>query len=127
MASYHHPGDHRSGEHDGKLRLAVEFREVVFIGSMRNWFANHLTGHLMAALGARTLGAHSSTVTVDVERGDIENAVRAIRSAVAELNEKYPMLLAQHEEESQRRRVEESARRRRLEADQEVIDRIMSE
>jgi len=86
-----------------------------------------LTSLIMHAVGAHSIGSSADAVHVQVPRDQLEEAVRAIRRAVAEFNVAYPSILAGHAAEVERIEAEKADERERLAADQQVIDRVMGE
>jgi hypothetical protein len=113
-----------AAERDEHVNLSVELGHVTS-GPQAPWFARHFTDHFQRALGINSLGHTAFTIRFSVKRDELKDAVRAIPLAVAEFNESYPSLLAEHEHE--RKKAEDDAKQDRLKADQQVIDRLMGE
>ncbi|MGD0084662.1 MAG: hypothetical protein ABSD78_15945 [Acidimicrobiales bacterium] len=88
---------------------------------------HELTSLIVKAVGAHSIGSSEDAVHVQVPRDQLEEAVRAIRWAVGEFNEAYPSLLVEHRREVERIEAEKAAKHERLQADQQVIDRVMNE
>lgn len=120
-------------EMEGAVPLHVIFRNVVFSPtgsadpSRPSWFAHQLLSCIRDALGLRVIGARGSVVSVTVSRDRIEEAVRAIKSAVGEFRDSFPAVLADHERELNEIVEQEKARRQGRVADQGLIDAIMNE
>ena len=62
-----------------------------------------------------------------VPRAGLEDSVRAIRRAVKDFNTAYPLVLAEYERKVELLEAEKAAKTERLQADQDVIDRVMRE
>jgi hypothetical protein len=115
---------------DGVITIDVKLRGAPDMGlGDRRLHRLHaaLTSLIMHAVGAHSIGSSADTIHVQVPRGQLEEAVRAIRRAVDEFNVECPSLLARHTAEVERIEAEKADERERLQADQQVIDRVMNE
>ena len=122
---------------DGHLWLDVELGNVYlsgFKGPMRSvpvidardhWFHLRLRDHVRQA-GIRPGAARGFTLHFACERSALEETVTRVRAAIAAWNELYPTLVTEYEAYATERAAEDAAMRKRLEADQAVIDRLMS-
>jgi hypothetical protein len=66
-------------------------------------------------------------VSIQLPRDGIEEGVRAIYRAVAEFNDVYPSLLAEHRQQLAERAERQALADVRRRTDQDVIDRVMRE
>ncbi len=83
------------------------------------WFLDRFLPHFKGAVGASgpSMPERSTISLLNMRGGELEEIVSRVRAAVAEFNEDvYPALL-----------VEYTAERARLDADQELIERLMGE
>jgi hypothetical protein len=114
---------------DGRISINVKLRNAPDIrgGNRRLRLPHELASRIKRSVGAPSIASSEDAVHVQVPRDHLEEAVRAIRRAVVEFNEAYPSLLAEHTREVERIEAEKAAERKRLQADQQVIDRVMNE
>ncbi|HXY44141.1 MAG TPA: hypothetical protein VEH29_08125 [Acidimicrobiales bacterium] len=115
---------------DGRIQLNVQLTNFPTIQGDREskWLHTHLTHRIMQALDLQVITAGSTgELHIHVLRARLEESVRAIRTAVKEFNQAYPSVLAEYERKVDLLEAEKAARTERLRADQEVIDRVMSE
>lgn len=66
------------------------------------------------------------TIRFSVERDVLEDCIGAILAGVAEWNESYPTALAEYEPYNEDERYWEAAKEALFDADQQVIDRLMT-
>jgi hypothetical protein len=100
-------------------------RSVPVIDARDHWFHRRLMDHLRQA-GIRSGGAGGFILHFACERSALEETVTRIRAAIAGWNELYPTLVTEYEAYATERAAEDAAMQKRLEADQAVIDRLMS-
>ena len=113
--------------------------EVEYGGGDGRFFGYRLAEHLREALGIRDFhhDVHSGdphVIHVRVRRDEMEEVVLAIPAAIAEFNESFPQLLAEHEREVEHKKAEQATeqaaererREHQFDAEQQVIDRLMN-
>lgn len=114
----------------GQLQLDVQLANFPRIQGDRGSKSlhSHLTHRIMQALDLQVITVGSTgELHVHVPRAGLEDSVRAIRRAVKDFNTAYPLVLAEYERKVELLEAEKAAKTERLQADQDVIDRVMRE